>query len=395
MPGMALEGIKILDFTQMMMGPWGTQFLGDMGADIIKVERPQVGEWERGLRAMGELIAGDSPFFLAMNRNKRSLTLDLKSPEAKEIIYNMVKNVHAVTENYRPGVMDRLGFGYEELKKYNPSLVYVSGSGYGSDGPYVKKPGQDLLIQSLTGMTANGGRYNDPPTPAGTSIVDASTALMLALSTMTGLFHQQRTGEGQKIEVNLFNTAIAVQCQELAAFMNLDKRWERSEAGIGGAWLSAPFGIYQTNNGHIAIAMASLSVIAELCELPQLKNYDDPDLVYSARDEIKHILEKKICTESSAHWLELFATRDVWCANVNTFEDVVVDPQVEHNQLIQTIHHPKAGDIKVVGIPVKLSQTPGTIRLAPPLVGQHTDEILKEFGYTEEQIHSYHAKGVI
>lgn len=395
MTQMALQGVKILDFTQMMMGPWGTQFLGDMGADIIKVERPLVGEWERGLRAMGELIGGDSPFFLAMNRNKRSLTIDLKSQEGKEIVYRIAKNVDAVIENYRPGVMDRLGLGYEDLKKINPSLVYVSGSGYGSDGPYVKKPGQDLLIQSLTGLTAYGGRYDDPPTPAGTSIVDASTALMLALSTMVGLFHQKQTGEGQKIDVSLFNTAIAIQCQELAAFLNLDKRWERSRAGIGGAWLSAPFGIYQTSDGYIAIAMASLSVIGELSGLPELAAFDTPDLAYMERDRVKRILEEKTRTKPTNYWLELFGARDIWCAKVNQFEDVVCDPQVEHNQLIQTIHHPTAGDLMVVGVPVKMSKTPGTIRMAPPAVGQHTVEILREFGYSDNEIVSFQENKIV
>ena len=144
---MALEGVRVLDFTQMMLGPWGTQFLGDMGADVIKIERPQVGEWERGLAAMGELLNGTSPFFLAMNRNKKSLTIDLKDPRGKAIIYKLAETADLVAENFRPGVLDRLGLGYDDLKKINPSIVYVAGSGYGPDGPYVARPGQDLLIQ--------------------------------------------------------------------------------------------------------------------------------------------------------------------------------------------------------------------------------------------------------
>lgn len=310
---MALEGVRILDFSQMMMGPWGTQFLGDMGAEIIKVERPGVGEWERGLRAMGELIAGDSPFFLAMNRNKQSLTLNLKDQRAKEIIYDLVKTCDLVVENYRPGVMDRLGLGYEDLRKHNPAIVYVAGSGYGPDGPYVSRPGQDLLIQSLTGIAAHGGRRDDPPTPAGTSIVDASTALMIAFSAMVGLFHKWRTGEGQRIDVSLFNTAVAVQCQELAAFLNLPKRWERSRAGIGGAWLSAPFGIYRTQNGHMAIAMAALAVLADALDLPQLKEYDTPDQAYAERDVIKPLIEARLAANTTEHWLDLLLARDVWC----------------------------------------------------------------------------------
>lgn len=392
---MALEGVRVIDFTQMMLGPWGTQFLGDMGADVIKIERPKVGEWERGLRAMGELLEGDSPFFLAMNRNKRSLTVNLKDPRGKDIIYKLVEKADLVTENYRPGVMDKLGLGYDDLRKVNPSIVYVSGSGYGPDGPYVARPGQDLLIQSLSGIAAYGGRYDEPPTPAGTSIVDASTALMLAFSSMVGLFHKERTGEGQKIDVSLFNTAIAVQCQELAAFMNLSKRWQRSKAGIGGAWLSAPFGIYRTSDGFIAIAMGSLGQLADLIGEPRLKAYDDPDLAYEKRDEIKPLIDACILTNTSEHWLKLLLEADVWTAKVQTFDDLMDDPQVKHNELIQTIQHPKIGDLRVIGIPVKFSRTPGTIRLAPPLVGEHNEVILHELGYSQAQIGQFQTEGVV
>jgi crotonobetainyl-CoA:carnitine CoA-transferase CaiB-like acyl-CoA transferase len=227
---MALDGVRVLDFSQMMMGPWGTQFLGDMGADVIKIERPKVGEWERSLTMMGQLLGGESACFYAMNRNKKSVTVNLKDPRGKEIIYKLAATCDLVVENYRPGVLERLGLGYEDLKAVNPGIVYVSGSGYGADGPYRERPGQDLLIQSLSGIASNGGRYDDPPTPAGTSIVDASTALLLAFSAVTGLFHKYRTGQGQHINVSLFNTAIALQCQELAAFMNQPQRWERSKS---------------------------------------------------------------------------------------------------------------------------------------------------------------------
>jgi crotonobetainyl-CoA:carnitine CoA-transferase CaiB-like acyl-CoA transferase len=392
---MALEGVRVLDFTQMMLGPWGMQFLGDMGAEIIKIERPKVGEWERGLLAMGELLAGDSPFFLAMNRNKKSVTVNLKDPRGKAIIYKLAETADLVAENYRPGVLDRLGLGYEDLKKINPGIVYVAGTGYGPDGPYVERPGQDLLIQSLSGLAAQTGRYDDPPTPAGTSIVDASTALLLVFSAMVGLFHKQRTGQGQRIDVSLFSTAVAVQCQELAAFMNLNKHWERSRAGIGGAWLSAPFGIYQTRNGYMAISMNSLTVLGELLDLPQLKDYDTQERAYRERDDIKRIIDARIITNTTEHWLQHFATRDIWCAKVQDFDDLLDDPQVKHNELIQTIHHPRAGDIRVVGIPMRFSETPGTIRLAPPLVGAHTDEVLRSLGYGQEDIDRLRAEEVI
>ena len=386
MAGMALDGVRVLDFTQMMMGPWATQFLGDMGADVIKIERPGTGEWERGLRAMGELVAGQSPFFLAMNRNKKSVTLNLKDPRARDIVLKLAETCQLVTENFRPGVMDRLGMGYEHLRAVNPSIVYVAGTGFGPGGPYVNRPGQELLIQSMSGLAAYGGRRNDPPTPAGSSIVDASTALLLAFSAMVGLFHRERTGQGQRIDVSLFGTAIALQCQELTAFMNMRRRWERSEAGIAGAWLSAPFGIYRTADGHMALAMGSLGALAELLELPQLSEYDTPERAWLDRDEAYRTVAGRLKDRPTGDWLELLGKRDVWCAAVQTFDELVTDPQVVEAELLATVAYPAAGDVRVVGVPMRFSETPGTIRLGPPTVGQHTDEVLASVGYSPEEI---------
>ena len=396
MTPMALEGVRVLDFTQMMMGPWATQFLGDMGAEVIKIERPGAGEWERGLLAMGELLGGQSPFFLAMNRNKKSVTLDLKHAAARDLVLGLAETADLVTENFRPGVMDRLGIGYDALREVNPSIVYVAGTGYGSDGPYATRPGQDLLIQSLSGLAAYGGRRDDPPTPSGSSIVDASTALLLAFSAMVALFHKQRTGEGQKVEVDLFSTAIALQCQEIAAFLNMDRRWERSAAGIGAAWLSAPFGIYGTSDGHLAIAMASLAVLGELLGLPELAAYDDPERAYEDRDKVRERIQARLLEDTTEAWRELLATRDVWCAPVQGFEDLEHDPQVEHNDLLQTVKHPDGRDLRVVGVPMRFSGTPGAIRSGPPGVGEHTDEVLRDvLGLGDDEIARLREEGAI
>jgi crotonobetainyl-CoA:carnitine CoA-transferase CaiB-like acyl-CoA transferase len=391
----ALEGVRVLDFTQMMMGPWATQFLGDMGADIVKIERPGAGEWERGLRAMGELLDGQSPFFLAMNRNKRSVAIDLKHPRARDVVRRLAERSELVVENFRPGVMGRLGIGYEDLRIVNPSIVFVSGTGFGPDGPYVGRPGQDLLIQSMTGLAAYGGRRDDPPTPSGSSIVDASTALLLAFSAMVGLFHRERTGEGQRIDVSLFNTAIALQCQEIAAFLNVEKPFERSEAGIGGAWLSAPFGIYRTADRPIAIAMASLAVVGELIGAPELAEYDEGNRAYDERDDVYRIVQERLIERPAADWLEILATKDVWAAPVQTFDDLVDDPQVEHNRLLATVRHPSGGDLRVVGVPMRFSETPGEIRSGPPAVGAHTDEVLSEAGFSDAEIRALRDDGLM
>jgi crotonobetainyl-CoA:carnitine CoA-transferase CaiB-like acyl-CoA transferase len=273
----ALEGVRILDFSQMMMGPWATQLLGDLGADIIKIERPGSGEWERGLEMMGPLLAGDSPCFLAMNRNKRSLALNLKHPEARRIVDALVPEVDVVVENVRPGVLDRLGFGYERLSQLNPRLIYCSASGFGSRGPYVDRPGQDLLIQALSGLAAHSGRATDPPTPAGTAVCDAMAAMMVTCGILAALHARAHTGRGQKVEVDLLSTSLAAQCQEAVAYLNGVPHWQRSAAGIAQPWLGAPYGIYATSDGYLALAMSSLRVLGELLDLPGIAAYEgDP-----------------------------------------------------------------------------------------------------------------------
>src|SRR5439155_5213619 len=310
----------------------------------------------------------------------------LKDARAQDAVKRLAATADLLVENFRPGVMDRLGLGYDDLRAVNPSIVYVEGTGFGPDGPYVDRPGQDLLIQSMTGLAAYGGRRGDPPTPSGSSIVDASTALLLAYSAMVGLFHRERTGRGQRIDVSLFNTAIALQCQELAAFLNMERRWDRSEAGIGGAWLSAPFGIYATADGHLALAMGSLAILADLLGVQDLAEYDTPERAWTDRDDAYRMVAARLRERPTKEWLDLLGARDVWCAPVQSFEEVVNDPQVEHNELLATVQYPGAGDVRVVGIPVRFSDTPGTIRLGPPTVGQHTDEVLTSVGYSAEEI---------
>lgn len=389
-----LEGVKVLDFSQMMAGPWATQMLGDLGAEITKIERPGTGEWERSLASMGELLAGDSPFFLAMNRNKKSLTLDLKHPKTKKIIYDLAKDADIVLENFRPGVLDKLGFGYKDLSKINPGIIYCSSTGYGSDGPYVKKPGQDLLIQGMSGMIDSTGRLGESPTPSGTTVVDEAAAMMNVISVLAALHHKQKTGEGQKVDVNMLDTAITMQCQEAFSYLNLEQRWERSRSGIGSPWLSAPYGVYPTKSGYMTIAMASVPLLGQIFDLPELEKYADPMDSYHDRDVIKPMIEDKTKEKTTKEWLEILGEHDIWCGPVYSFHEVFNDPQVIHNGILKTMKHPNAGEIKTLGFPSKFSKTPATYRQHPPLVGEHNEDILKSLGYSDEEIRQLAAEGV-
>jgi crotonobetainyl-CoA:carnitine CoA-transferase CaiB-like acyl-CoA transferase len=300
-----------------------------------------------------------------------------------------------VTENFRRGTLEKLGLGYDVLSAANPGLIYCAISGYGRSGPAADKGGFDLIAQGFAGLMSVTGEAGGPPVKNGNSVADINGGILAALGIAAAYAHKLRTGEGQRIDVSLFDTAIALQCQEIAAFLNMERGFERSRAGIGGAWLAAPFGIYRTADGHLALAMASLAVVGELLEEPRLAAFDDPRRAYDDRDEVYELVQAKLIGRTTASWLELLATKDVWCAPVQSFDEVVEDPQVAHNELLTTVEHPSGGTLRVVGVPVRFSVTPGSIRWGPPAVGQHTDEVLAAIGYSDEEIGTLRDDGVV
>jgi crotonobetainyl-CoA:carnitine CoA-transferase CaiB-like acyl-CoA transferase len=389
----ALQGIRILDFSQMMLGPFATQMLGDMGADVIKVERPGVGEWERGLELMGQLIDGDSAAFLAMNRNKRSVALDLKHPLARQALLDVGRVSDVVVENFRPGVMDRLGLGYDDFRAVRRDIIYASGSGWGQNTTYARqnRPGQDLLIQAMSGLAANAGAAADPPIVAGSSVCDAMTSLTLATAICAALIARERQGIGQRIEVDLFSTTMAIQCQEISALVNQGTPIERSASGIAQPWLSAPFGIYRTADGWLALSMASLTDLAKLLELPALSHLD----AWHDRDDAKRLIEALMPTRSTQHWLELFVAAGVWSARVRTTEEAVDDLRNEHHPLIVEVERPSGeGKLELLGCPITFSETPWTVRRRPPRVGEHTREVLQEL-LPHTQVDTLDAEGLL
>lgn len=371
----ALDGIRILDFTQMMLGPYGTQLLADLGADVIKVERAE-GEWERSLAMMGGLVAGESAAYLAMNRNKRSIALDLKSPTAREALLKLGTTCDVVVENFRPGVMARLGLGYDDFAERRHDIIFCSGSGWGQDstGARENRPGQDLLIQSMSGLAASTGRRADPPTPAGTAVVDHATALMLSNGILAALVARSIHGIGQRVEVDLYSTAIAMQCQEISAFVNQGKDYDRSAEGIGQAWLSAPFGIYEGLDGWFAVAMAPLGSVAEAISDPPIADFD----AWSDRDAVKLRLGRIFSERPVQYWLDRLLLAGIWSAKVRTTKEAVDELRREGSDLLVTVDGPNGSPIELIGCAIRLSETPWQQRLAPPRVGQHTQEILSE-----------------
>lgn len=374
-----LSGVVVLDFTQLLQGPYATQMLGDMGAEILKIE-PPVGDWMRKF-ALGNLyLAGESVSFLAFNRNKRSVCIDLKQPEGVAAIKRLAAKADVVIENFRPGVMDRLGIGYDTLRAINPRLVFCSSSGWGKSGPYVTRPGQDLLVQAMTGLPYLNGRADDPPIGLGLGIADIAAAMHIVYGVLAALYSRERTGQGQQVDVCLFNSLLAFVHQEMSTYLNGGGLPERSNSGTNPApYNGAPYGMYKTADGYIAIAMNPLGKLAALVGV---SGYDDvtSNNVMDNRDAIARDFNAAFATRTTADWLQHLLAADIWCAPVYTFADLETDPQLAHNGMLVSYDHPTAGSVRTLGIPVEFSGTPSGIRLPAPLLGQHTREILREFG---------------
>jgi len=392
----ALADVTILDFSHLLQGPFATQLLGDMGADVIKVERPGQGDLFRTMTFNNLWVGGsESPNFLAWNRNKRSLALDLKSPHAKPILYRIAERADVVVENFRPGVLARMGFGYEDFRSINPRIIYCSGSGYGDTGPYVSRPGQDMLIQGLTGLAAATGRGDGPPVPVGAGFADQIGAMNMVYAILSALYWRERSGEGQEIKIDLMSGLLAHQGQEMLAAMNFDRDFVRPNSGIGHPGMDAPFGVYPTSDGWVTIAMSPFKTLVGVLGDETLLEYDDPKSLFDKRDEIWEKIAGLTRAWSTADLLEALLSLDIWCGEVKSHRQAAEDPQVRHMGTITSYDHPKAGIVKIVGPPVRLSATPPTVERAAPLIGQHTDEILSENGFSQAEIWTFYEGGAI
>ena len=389
-----LSGFRVLDCSIAMAGPFAAQRLGDLGADVVKVE-PVTGEWQRHVAAGGARGNKVNVSFLSLNRNKRSLAVDLKVPEGKKILLDLVKTADVFLQNYRPGVAKRLGLDYEQLSKLNPRLVYVSMSGYGESGPYVDRPGQDLLLQAMSGAMLSAGRAGEAPIAAGLYLVDAVTAYTAFEGALAALFHRERTGEGQLVEVNMLDAIATIQMQELSVFTVGGKRQERSTEPHAHVFIRAPYGAFATADGYIVVAFPPIRKLGQVIGEDTFLTMDDEIDTWTRRDEIFAKTRERLKEKSSAQWLRLFAEADIWAGPVYGYQDLVNDPQIKHNATFVEYDHPTEGRVKTPGFPIKFSKTPSIVARGAPLAGENTRDVLAEAGYDAATIDRLAKDGVI
>ena len=389
-----LSGYRVLDCSIAMAGPFAAQRLGDLGADVVKIE-PVTGEWQRHVAAGGARGNKVNVSFLSLNRNKRSLAIDLKNPDGKATLLEMVKQADVFLQNYRPGVAKRLGLDYEALSALNPRLVYVSISGYGESGPYRDRPGQDLVLQGLSGAMLSAGRDGEPPTPAGQYLVDAVTAYTAFEGALAALLHRERTGEGQLVQVNMLDAITTLQMQELSVFTVAGKPQVRSAEPHAHVYIRSPYGAFATSDGFIIVAFPKLATLGEAIGEPAFLSMDDETDTWAKRDEIFALTRDRLRTRPTEDWLAVLRAADVWCGPVYGYADLVADPQIAHNGTFVEYDHPTEGHVKTPGFPIRFSKTPSVVARGAPLTGEHTREVLREAGLDEGAIDALVASGAV
>jgi crotonobetainyl-CoA:carnitine CoA-transferase CaiB-like acyl-CoA transferase len=394
-----LEGIRVLDLTNVLAGPFCTELLALCGADVIKIENPDGGDLARKLGCVPKLnqqLMGTS--FLAQNANKRSITLNLKFAEAKEVFLKLIDGADVVVENFRPGVMDRLGLGYEALSKRNAKLIYCAISGFGQSGPDAHKPAYDQIIQGLSGVMAINGDERLNPLRCGFPVGDTVGGLNAAFAIMAALFHRQRTGEGQLIDVALLDSIMPMM------------GWVAANLLIGGKQpqlmgndnlTAAPSGTFRTGDGYINVAanqQQQWEDLADALGLPELKSdprFRERDTRKNNRALLTPLLEAKLTTESTEHWVELLNARGIPAGAILGLEEALVAPQVAHRRSIQSVDDAELGPLKLFTLTARFCKTPGTIDSAPPRLSQHTAEILETLGYSREDVEELRGRGAV
>ncbi len=384
----ALQDIRVLDLTRALAGPFCTLMLGDYGADVVKIELPGTGDDTR--RWGPPFIGEESAYFLSINRNKRSLTLNFKEPEAIQIFLRLVEKADVVVENFTPGVIGRLGLDYQAVKSANPQIVYCSISGFGQDGPYQSRPAYDQIMQGVSGLMSITGEADGEPQKVGIAVSDIGAGMWAAFAVMTALHHRERTGEGQYIDISMLDAQIAWLTYQAAYYFANDEPPQR----LGAAHPTlVPYQAFMSQDGkYVNVAVGSERIWERFCEgidWEDLKT--NPEFALNGdrvrnRATLVPLLQKYFLTKPASHWVEVLQAVNVPAGPINDLADVFSDPQVLHRQMLLEIPHPTLKSIKQTGLPLKFSVTPGGLDRHPPLLGEHNREILEDLGYSAADV---------
>lgn len=375
-----LDGLLVLDFSQYLSGPWAAMRLADLGARVIKIESPKGGDGSRRLTLKNILIDGDSSVFHSMNRNKESYIANLKDENDLNKVKKLIEKADIMICNFRPGIMEKLHLGYEQVKQLNPKMIYAAITGYGSEGPWTYKPGQDLLLQSVTGIPYLNGNQQDMPVPVGLAVVDMFTSANTVQAILAAVIHRYQTGKGAFLEMSMIEAALDYQFEVVTTYLNDGGELPvRSSVNNAHPYVAAPYGIYQTKDRYLALSMGSIVQLGELLECEALTAYTDPKSWHTQRDEIKEILVSHLMTRTTKEWLSVLEPADYWCSAVYNMEEILHHEAMTHVDMIQEVKRDNGTCLRTTRCPIRMNGKKLFAEKAAPRLGADTDAINQEF----------------